>query len=275
MGKIIRWFGLGLGILVFCSASLSAQNWEQVGDGLPYDVRSFHSMDGLLYAGMYGGNSEADPLYVWNGVIWDTVETACPGGAVFGMIQYQDNLVTVGCNNLQSWDDGSNWIILENIGGAAIYGITLYQGDLIAVGLFDTIGGVAANGVGRWNGQEWSAIDGTVWEGSAVYRTIEYQGDLYIGGNMHNIELDIDRIGRWDGLQWNKVGNGLRGGITWVNCFEIYEGDLFVGGRFFAGNGNPGPNIARWNGEQWLDVGGGIYEPGGMGCDVRDMVVFQ
>jgi hypothetical protein len=92
---------------------------------------------------------------------------------------------------------------------------------------------------------------------------------------MLNSGLDIDRIGRWDGSQWHKVGNGIRGGIANVNCFEIYQGDLFVGGRFVPVNGNPGPNIARWDGQQWLDVGGGIDLPGGFGCDVRDMVVFE
>ena len=262
------------GILVSLVSNANSQNWQSVGDGFPFNSRSLHSFNGLLYSGLSVVNSDADPLWVWNGIAWDTIETVCSGGAIFGMANYQDKLITVGCENLQSWD-GSNWTALESSGGASVYGVAIYDDDLIAIGLFDTIGSVSANGVGRWDGQYWTAMDTTIWSGSAIYCAVEYQGNLYVGGNMINTNLDIDRIGRWDGAQWHKVGNGIRGGIAWVNCFEVYQGDLYVGGRFAQTNGNPGPNIARWDGNQWLDVGGGIDLLNGSGCDVRDMVVYE
>ncbi|MCF8276161.1 MAG: T9SS type A sorting domain-containing protein [Flavobacteriales bacterium] len=274
MDKITRWFGLFQCILVSYSANIRAQNWQSVDTGLSLNPRVMYS-DGLeLYVGTEVYNNSHNPISKWNGMEWDSIDNGCGMGPVLAITKFNGNLIAAGSCDIQYWN-GSAWSLLGGGSNSAVLGMGIFEDDLIAVGWFDTIGSVAASRVARWDGQQWSAIDTTKWGVSATACAIEYQGDLYIGGNMHNTELDIDRIARWDGSQWHKVGNGIRGGIASVNCFEIYQGYLFVGGRFFAGNGNPGPNIARWNGQEWLDVGGGIYEPGGLGCDVRDMVVFE
>ncbi len=251
------------------------QNWEQVGGGIPVSLQSprvLYSHEGNLIAGVQTSQPFHNPIFVWDGTQWENPYDWCQGGnSTLDITEYQGKLTVIAGCGIAVFED-SEWL---NIAPVVARGFGHYQGDLIAVGWFDSIGGIPASKVARWDGSAWHAFDTTVWEGGAISCAIEYQGDLYVGGNMIDGELDIDRIGRWDGTQWHKVGNGIRGGVGTVSCFAIYEGDLYMGGWFTADNGNPGPNIARWDGEQWKDVGGGLQSSSGGGCEVRDMVVFN
>jgi trimeric autotransporter adhesin len=251
------------------------QNWEQVGGGIPVALQSprvLYSHGGSLIAGVQTSQPFHNPIFVWDGTQWGNPYDWCQGGnSTLDITEFQGRLAVIGGCGIAVYE-ASEWL---NIAPVVARGFGHYQGDLIAVGWFSEIGGIPASKVARWDGIAWHAFDTTVWEGGAISCAIEYQGDLYVGGNMIDGELDIDRIGRWDGTQWHKVGNGIRGGMGTVNCLAIYEGDLYVGGRFLNGNGNPGPSIARWNGEQWLDVGGGLSGLSSMTCGVTDMVVFN
>jgi hypothetical protein len=251
------------------------QNWEQVGGGIPVSLQSprvLYSHGGSLIAGVQTSQPFHNPIFVWDGTQWGNPYDWCQGGnSTLDITEFQGRLAVIGGCGIAVYE-ASEWL---NIAPVVARGFGHYQGDLIAVGWFSEIGGIPASKVARWDGSAWHAFDTTVWEGGAISCAIEYQGDLYVGGNMIDGELDIDRIGRWDGSQWNKVGNGIRGGMGIVSCFAIYEGDLYIAGRFTTELGNPGPNVARWDGDQWKDAGGGLAEASGTGCDVWDMVVFN
>ncbi len=248
-----------------------AQNWEQVGGGLSGYPRGMHVLNETLIVAKNITSGADSALLVLQENGWQRHSAWCPNGLTGTLFEYGGNLVCSSDCGI-AIHVGDEW---QQLATNAARGFGHYQGDLIAVGWFDSIAGIPASKVARWDGSAWHAFDTTVWEGGAISCAIEYQGDLYVGGNMIDGELDIDRIGRWDGTQWHKVGNGIRGGVGTVSCFAIYEGDLYMGGWFTADNGNPGPNIARWDGEQWKDVGGGLQSSSGGGCEVRDMVVFN
>ncbi len=272
---MIRQILLAAAILI-TNGEVVAQNWEQVGGGLSSYSRALYSTGEILIAGKQGGVIVNDSVAIrWNGENWSRYGDWCGLGFVASITEYQDEIIYSGACGLATWD-GMELGSLVNNANSVVFGLSHYQDELVATGWFDTIGGIPASKVARWNGSVWAAIDNTQWEGGAIGCAIEYQGNLYVGGNMIDGELDIDRIGRWDGTQWNKVGNGIRGGMSIVSCFQIYQGDLYVGGRFTSELGNPGPSIARWDGEQWLDIGGATSGPNGLqGCEVRDMVVFN
>jgi hypothetical protein len=68
----------------------------------------------------------------------------------------------------------------------------------------------------------------------------------------------------YDGSTWQDVGGGLLGGTDWLNCMEVYNGELYVGGVFANGTGlNAGNAIMRWNGTQWNSVGQGLQDVSG------------
>lgn len=65
-------------------------------------------------------------------------------------------------------------------------------------------------------------------------------------------------IATWDGASFSPIGNGFSGGSENVLTMAVYQGDLYVAGRFrFSGSQALG-GIARWDGTSWQAVGGGL-----------------
>ncbi len=245
-----------------------AQNWTNVGNDLPRDVRTLFSDSNYLYVGMQSyGN--LNPIIVWNGATWDTLSNPCPGWQIYSMVKYQNHLIIAGSCGIQSWD-GSSWHPLgSNYGSDEVY---VYNNELYACGSFDSIGGINASLIAKWDGSNWSAIDTTQWFFGNATCISEYNGELYMGGNMFCSYPPIREIGKWDGTHWSQVGNGIVGSISGVNCFQVYNGELYVGGLFTVAQGNPGNYIAKWNGTAWSDVGGGM---GGIYGQVQSMRIHN
>lgn len=246
-------------VVLICPATPLAQNWSKTGNiGLPRTVRAMYADSNYLYAGMQSGGSYSNNIRIWNGSQWDTLLNPCIiGGYPTSMVEYQGYMVAAtNCGGVLKWT-GTNWSTI-GLANNAITCLWKEANDLYAVGWFDTISGVAASRVAKWDGMSWSAIDTTQWNGGAVSAVIVYNGDLYIAGNMWNFDASLDRIARWNGTQWLPVGNGIIGGVAGVYSMAIYSNELYVGGFFTLSGGNPGNCIAKWNGSNWSDVGGGM-----------------
>src|SRR5690606_14012036 len=87
------------------------------------------------------------------------------------------------------------------------------------------------------------------------------------GGNFTQVnvgaEIAANRIVRWDGSQWSKVGSGTGNGVDAdVVSLAVHDGSLYVGGGFtatnFLGTSVPAQGVARWDGVAWSPLGSGI-----------------
>ncbi len=110
----------------------------------------------------------------------------------------------------------------------------------------------------EWDGLYWNEIPiGN--ESLVINAMCVYKGELYVAGNFRDINgiTYVNRIARWDGLTWKKVGNGLTGGLTTVQSMCVYNNELYVAGNFSNASGVPVQNIAKWNGISWSAVGNG------------------
>ncbi len=112
---------------------------------------------------------------------------------------------------------------------------------------------IAAPGDERWS-REFHAPDfGTV---NAVAYTPG--GDLICGGAFSGIAgvAGTANIARWDGTNWNSLGNGLASGT--VYAVLPVGNDIYMGGVFTSVQGQSITNLARWDGTNWSPVGGGL-----------------
>jgi hypothetical protein len=100
-----------------------------------------------------------------------------------------------------------------------------------------------------------------------------HQGQIYTlnNGSSGSDSTGWKGIVRWDGTQWQPYPYGLWGGFARANCFEFYQGDMYMGGSFSVAShpNNPGTGIAKWDGTQWTNMGGGV------GNFVEDMFVHN
>jgi hypothetical protein len=248
-----------------------SQNWQNVGQGFSFQTRrlSVDTVANLLYC--TGGYSHVETLAVngcaqWNNSGWDSVPHANPCGSGL-IVRFNGDLYYDCSSYLLRW----NGIEVDTVGNfypGGLSAIYLTNNALYALGGFDSINGMFADDIAKFDGATWSAIDTTHWLGGVMNNAIFYQNNLYVSGNFISQDGSMENLAMWDGTLWNPVGNNLlANGLGGCSCFAIYNNDLWIGGFFF----NTYSGIARWNGTQWLDPGGGTNYPG----QVEAMQVFN
>lgn len=192
----------------------------------------------------------------------------------------------VASRGLARWD-GQTWTSIGGVAGssgldpAAIRLLAHNDGSgtqLYVAGTFDSIGGVAARGIARWNGQSWSSVGGSLGSmpgqvnaASAYALAIHDDGSgpkLFVGGNFTKAgTVAANRIARWDGAAWSALGSGFTyqygDSVSNIAVFALASFDdgsgkkLYAGGRFARAGGVPASGVARWNGSGWTALGSG------------------
>ena len=188
---------------------------------------------------------------------------------------------------MAKWD-GTSWTPLGDelvVGGVGVLvvfddgtGPSIYAGGAFGATFSATIEGLA-----RWDGAQWAAVGGGLGQtnGSASVRDLVVFDDgsgeaLYVGGRFTSAGGVARRnVARWDGASWSNVGGGLRGPISGVEAFEVFDDgsgpSLYAGGSFRDEGSGPGlNNIARWNGASWRPLGQGLFDG-----QVRALEVFD
>ncbi len=186
---------------------------------------------------------------------------------------------------LGSVDNGTN---------GAVRALAVYNGELYIGGDFKDVRGALANCIARWNGADWSSVgtgsaNGVGGSGSStsVLAMAVFNGELYVGGRFTQAGgVSANGIARWNGISWNIVGTGQGNGVGGIDPFVytmcVFNGELYVGGRFQSVNWTgsystslSANRIARWNGSSWNTVGGGSTNGVSGGNDVNVLAVYN
>lgn len=185
-------------------------------------------------------------------------------------------LIFMGSNLFcQSWN---------NIGNGIAGGMPtcFYSSDKLYIGVNSPAGpssfsGIAVNGICSLDGSQLDTLYTGVSLGSAL-DAVWYNGKLIVAGDFWFAGYwpGVDgttHIAAWDTVtnSWSSVTpNGPCNGD--VKAIRVYNGDLYIGGRFTSVDGVSCNRIARWNGSTWFSVGGGVS---GWTNQVLCMEVFQ
>jgi len=200
-----------------------------------------------LYAG--GSFASANGLIVnyvarWDGTAWSPLNGPSGTG------------VDSSVNALAVFDDGS--------------GPALYVG-----GRFETAGGVTVNRIARWDGVDWSALNGPSatgvggWVNALAVYDDGAGSALYASGWFATAGgVTVNHVARWDGTAWSDLsgpsGTGLSGMSYALTTYDDGTGsELFAGGIYTSAGGVTVNNIARWNGSAWSALDG----PSGSGTN--------
>ncbi|MBK7875455.1 MAG: hypothetical protein IPJ77_06850 [Planctomycetes bacterium] len=215
------------------------------------------------------------------------VDEAAPGGPLLhagGGFRLPDGSFTT----IASWD-GAVWRPLGTGVDTHVSTLCMFDADgpgpnpaeLIAGGSFTVAGGVAANGVAKWNGTTWSPLGAGT--NGAVFALTVFDEDglgpnapaLFVGGSFTTAGgASANRMARWDGATWSALGSGMD---TRVAALTVFDEDgagplpsaLFAGGSFTTAGGSGASSLARWSGGAWSAVGGGVD------ADVFALTVFD
>ena len=130
---------------------------------------------------------------------------------------------------------------------------------------------------------QWQAFgEGVTNEGDgyvAVYAMAAYENLLYIGGSFTHVDgVEASFVAKWDGQNWQAVGEGLTmndPGVYYagVRALKVFNGELYAAGIFNQSGDTPVHHIAKWDGETWIDMGMEIA--GNSGEGVLSMEIFK
>jgi hypothetical protein len=122
------------------------------------------------------------------------------------------------------------------------------SGQLVVGGRFQSVDGVAATNVARWDGSSWTALGaGVPFEVNALLELPG--GDLVAAGNGTAVNPSLLR---WNGLAWVPLGSGLFGAVSALALLP--NGELLVGGVQLLGN----EYLVRWDGATWSPFAAGL-----------------
>jgi hypothetical protein len=159
-----------------------------------------------------------------------------------------------------------------------VYALTVFDDDgsgpnpptLYAAGSFTNAGGVPAGRIAKWNGSSWSPLGQGM--NATVFALAVYDADgggpyppaLYAGGSFTVAgDTTVNRIARWNGTSWSRVGNGVSSTVFALTVFdEDNDGPLLpalhAGGLFITAGGTGANRIAKWDGSAWSPLLDGV-----------------
>jgi uncharacterized repeat protein (TIGR01451 family) len=192
---------------------------------VPINLQVYH--DKLYMAGKFNAVnniSTTGGIAVWDGKSWralppdsmvNTTWQGTYGFPAYAMAEYRGELIVTGdfmrsgdlahYTAVKAWN-GTSWRTLAETqdfrDSLTVASFVVWHGDLYACGPFSKIGGVAMQGVARWDGTRWSAV------GSEDMRwgkhLFVFKDELYlVRDNLKNNTEEF--LNRWDGAHWQPV----------------------------------------------------------------------
>ncbi|GFO81508.1 MAG: hypothetical protein A49_11350 [Methyloceanibacter sp.] len=301
-------------------AKFDGIEWSSLGTGMtksgsnppPADVRALVTFDEddtgpnapRLFAGgdfNLAGGISANNVARWDGSVWTAVGNV--GGIVNALTVFDEDgaganpprLFAGGdfTNRLSRWN-GSTWSVVgSGINNGSVTSLVVYNNSLYVGGTFTNAAGVGANYLARWNGSSWSTVQsGGSGVNAAVYALTVFDPDdegplplsLFAGGDFTSAGgTSANRVARWDGTVWSRVGPladpGLGANrVYWLYGFESALGRfLYAGGDFTLSSSGALSlsRVAKWNAtlNTWSAVGNGVAD--GTSIAVYSLTAFD
>lgn len=159
---------------------------------------------------------------------------------------------------------GSTWAEPGGgVNGVVRAAVEMPNGDIVVAGGFTQAGvvgagGVAANGLARWNGSTWSALGSYPADMGNLVLTMAAlpNGDLVVGGWFNYLSLGMQFIARWNGTTWSGVGAGPLPPAQWLPVFSLAvrpQGDFVFCG--WDGAYGTAASVDWWNGTSRVNLG--------------------
>jgi hypothetical protein len=241
-------------------ARWSETGWVPLGIGIIGTVNCLAIYQGDLVAG--GGFWDPDvgqeSVLRWDGSSWSNLGEGLRevNTTVVSLASHGDTLVAArdawheyhypippGSQKEPAWPylvnlwNGSEWVDLQGANGG-ITSLAFFDGGLFAGGAFDSLGGLPAGNIGRWDGDSWSEVGGGLSSSSFVAAMCVHSGELVLGGTIDLVgSVGQENVVTWNGAQW-----GALGGLPAVSTLLSTGQALFAGGSGI---------VAHWNGLSW------------------------
>lgn len=289
----------GVRVNVNYLARWNGASWSALGQGLTPNTRGGERVAGIVIdnanriyvAGAIAaavnanGTSVNGPVVYWDGAQWRRIATSVTPFVINALALdgagkiYMLYVIDVSIKLVEAWN-GTAWTTLVYKSGfphpSVIAASPKYASEFLYLGGQYTdfyspaiINNVQAANNARWNGMRWFDMlaygaAGEVFAISVDERTSA--SALYLGGSFTGVEGNpASNIARFDGANWDALGNGVDGPVYAIAPVSYNQPGAFIGGAFTTAINPDGgtvrvSNIAFWDHTQkrWLPVGEGL-----------------
>lgn len=233
--------------------------WTPSPLGLTDPGHSLNVIDEHLYIARYEESIDSNWVYVYDG---DNLETMGQGvylttasgfselPNIYSIIEFNDEIYACGefdrvgtasISGIMKWN-GTAWTdvgggLSGNIQNSAPvmfpHTMVVFENELYVGGNFRFAGATEVNGLAKWDGTNWSAMDGGF--NSTVYGLGIFNNTLYAGGSFTSASGNtLNRIARWNGSSWESPGFGFiensAQDFIFVHTLESIDNDFFIAG---------------------------------------------
>jgi hypothetical protein len=143
---------------------------------------------------------------------------------------------------------------------ASVNVVKVIAGELYIGGQFDSVGGIAANNVAKWNGWRWLPLGSGV--SGPVNAIQEFNGKIFVGGLFSSAgNTAAQNIAAWDGRAWSAPGGVVDAAIL---AMAVSNNELFVGGAFskFKDSTSLGRLVKTSDGGTWTSAASDVFPSG-------------
>jgi hypothetical protein len=224
------------------------QNWIVPLTFAEFDPDGPGPLSHSIYVGGFfnfnGGSGVSASIARWDGILWQGAATGLGGSGIDSVM------------DLVAWDpDGAGQQVPL----------------LVAGGSFVTPDLQSSNGLGAWNGQQWSALGGGVNLTVFALAAHDFDGngprpaELIVGGRFNQAgNITAYSIARYDGTQWATLGGRvptipnetLTDNFTDLHSFDPDDDGVIPATLFGVRKGN---EIVLWDGAAWVPTGPSGY----------------
>ena len=274
-------------------AKWDGSNWSAFNNGSGFGVdggvHGIAVVGSDVYVGGFFASASgvsAKNIAKWNGTNWSALGSGITDilfgqGTVYSVKAIGTDVYAGGnfdragglpANGIARWD-GANWHPLgSGVSGSGIpgqvYAMDVTGSDLYVGGTFENAGGMAANFIAMWDGDNWSTLGSGSNNGigGIVHSINADKSGVYVGGNLTVAGgVSVSGIARWGGATWKAYGSGA---VGTVRAIGVAEDNLYVGGTFDTAGMKPSYHFAAWDGSSLLSAVSHPFNVSGGGSSV-------
>jgi hypothetical protein len=154
--------------------------------------------------------------------------------------------------------DGSNWVTIG--ANNSVLGMSVINNELYVVGAFDSIAGIPARFIAKYDGITWQALNFDYVSGGQIINCIQsLNGELYIGGTIDQVGTGLRvTLLKYNSqtLHWEECVPLFNNLMINISNMYVYKNELYLAGT--PPLGGTGPVILRYDGDSLKSVGGGL-----------------
>jgi len=243
-----------------------AQPWETLlEDSVGFVYGTSSDLEMLVLSDQLATRAKPNQVHLFDGSDWSEIADSTIGqGAnpIRGACRYKGIPYCYHYSSTNGYGvfrfNGSAWLLIGEMPNGGVQGMKVYDDTLYVFGSFREINGdTNLRQIVKYDGETFLPAAAPLYYFSTSVPVVKdicfYQGELYAVGDIKTSTGKYN-ISRWNGLQWNDVGDGFQYSSYPSKLLE-YNGYLLINSEYPVTYSGAVNGVTAWDGQQFYGLG--------------------